>query len=157
MGVAGSGKSTVASGIAKSLGCQMIEGDDFHSSENRRKMAEGVPLTDSDRAGWLESLGRELASHPDGAVLSCSALKRAYRDTLRRASPGLRFVYLQISHENARLRIEERANRHFFPESLVESQFKALEPPVDEPDVLTVDAMAKLDKIILDVLSAVDG
>ena len=93
MGVAGSGKSTLAAALAERLSWPMIEGDDFHSDENKARMRAGVPLSDADREGWLRSLARELQQHPDGAVLTCSALKRSYRDLLRAASPGLAICF----------------------------------------------------------------
>jgi gluconokinase len=140
MGVAGCGKSSLGAALASALGLPLIEGDDFHSADNRRKMAEGTPLTDADRDGWLDTLAAELASHPAGAVLTCSALKRRYRDRLRAAAPGLRFVFLAITPAAAEQRVAARAGTHFFNRSLVASQFEALEPPLDEPRVLPLDA-----------------
>ena len=146
MGVAGSGKSTMAAALAERMGWPMIEGDDFHSDENKARMREGVPLTDSDREGWLLSLGRELQRHPQGAVLTCSALKRKYRDLLRTASPGLAFVFLDISEDEALWRVRDRS-QHFFPPELLQSQFAALEPPLDEPMVLQLDAGLPLETL----------
>ena len=88
MGVSGCGKSRVAAAVAGRLGLPIIEGDDFHSEDNRGRMRSGIALTDEDRAGWLDRLGAELQRRPDGAVLACSALKASYRDRLRAASPG---------------------------------------------------------------------
>lgn len=139
MGVAGSGKSTLGTAVAERMGWPMIEGDDYHSDENKARMRAGVPLTDADRLGWLRILGRELQGHPDGAVLTCSALKRAYRDILRDASPGLVFVFLDISEDEALRRVNNRG-QHFFPPELLQSQFAALEVPLDEPGVLRLDA-----------------
>ena len=93
MGVAGCGKSSLGAVLADTEALPLIEGDDFHSAANRRKMAEGTPLTDADRDGWLDTLAAELARHPAGAVLTCSALKRRYRDRLRSAVPGLGFAH----------------------------------------------------------------
>ena len=140
MGVAGCGKSSLGAVLAKAEALPLIEGDDFHSAANRRKMAEGTPLTDADRDGWLDTLAAELARHPAGAVLTCSALKRRYRDRLRSAVPGLRFVYLAITPAEAAQRVAARAGTHFFHRSLVASQFEALEPPLDEARVLPLDA-----------------
>ncbi len=140
MGVAGCGKSTVGAAIAAAQGLPLIEGDDFHSPESREKMARGTPLTDADRAQWLVTLGQQLAEHPQGVVLTCSALKRAYRDQLRQAAPGLRFVFLQIARESAQQRVAARGS-HFFSASLVDSQFATLESPAGEEGVLTVDAL----------------
>jgi gluconokinase len=140
MGVAGCGKSSLGAVLADTEALPLIEGDDFHSAANRRKMAEGTPLTDADRDGWLDTLAAELARHPAGAVLTCSALKRRYRDRLRSAVPGLGFVYLAITPDEAALRVAARAGTHFFHRSLVASQFEALEPPLDEARVLRLDA-----------------
>jgi len=139
MGVAGSGKSTLGAAVAERMGWPMIEGDNFHSDENRAKMHAGVPLSDGDRLGWLRSLAGELQRNPAGVVLTCSALKRSYRDLLRAASPGLAFVFLDISEEEALWRVSARG-QHFFPPELLHSQFDALEVPLDEPRVLSLDA-----------------
>jgi gluconokinase len=144
MGVAGCGKSTVGAAVAAAEGLPLIEGDDFHSAASRDKMSRGIPLTDADRAQWLEILGARLAAHPQGVVLTCSALKRAYRERLRAAAPGLRFVFLEIPREAAQQRVAGRGS-HFFAASLVDSQFATLESPVGEPGVLRVDALEPLD------------
>lgn len=146
MGVAGCGKSAAAQGIAQQLGLPLIEGDGFHPASNVEKMRQGVALTDEDRAGWLQVLGQQLRRHPGGAVLTCSALKAAYRDVLRSGQPGLRFVHLALSQEQALRRVAARPG-HFYPPSLVASQFEALEDPAEEPGVLVVDAVAPLDEV----------
>lgn len=146
MGVAGSGKSTLGAALAERMGWPMIEGDDFHSEENKARMHAGVPLSDADREGWLRSLARELRGHPDGAVLTCSALKRRYRDLLRDASPGLAFVFLDISEDEALWRVNARGH-HFFPPELLQSQFATLEVPIDEPGVLRLDAGLPVQKL----------
>ena len=143
MGVAGCGKSTAGAAIAAAEGMPLVEGDDFHSTASRDKMARGIALTDDDRAAWLDVLGTKLASHQQGVVLTCSALKRAYRDRLRAAAPGLRFVFLAIEREAARERVGSRG-AHFFSPHLVDSQFATLEPPVGEAGVLQVDALAPI-------------
>jgi gluconokinase len=142
MGVAGCGKSTLGRAVAERLGVPLIEGDDFHAPDSRRKMSAGIALTDADRAEWLQRLGDEFARHPQGAVLTCSALRRAYRDQLRAAVPGLRFVFADITRDEAEARVRQRAGTHLFPVSLVDSQFATLERPRPhtEPDVLRVDA-----------------
>jgi gluconokinase len=142
MGVSGCGKSTLAQAVAQALGCAMLEGDAFHADTSQAKMSQGTPLTDDDRAGWLATLGAELAKRPEGVVLSCSALKQAYRDTLRSYVPQLRFVFLEISHATALARVAARASEHFFPAALVDNQFATLESPTGEAGVLTVDATA---------------
>ncbi len=148
MGVAGCGKSSLASAVAQQLGMNLIEGDDHHSPESLNKMREGIALTDADRDGWLGTLAGALQGHPGGVVLTCSALKAIYRDRLRQAAPGLRFVYLDISPEHALARVTERAASHFFSTSLVESQFTTLEPPTGEAGVLCVDGMAPLAQLV---------
>jgi gluconokinase len=140
MGVAGCGKSSLGAALAEAEALPLIEGDDFHSPDNRRKMAEGTPLTDADRDGWLDALAAELRSHPAGAVLTCSALKRRYRERLRAAAPGLRFVFMAIEPAESERRVAARAATHFFNRALVASQFEALEPPLGEPGVLALDA-----------------
>lgn len=152
MGVAGCGKSSVAARAAAALGLPMIEGDAFHSPESVAKMQAGEPLTDADRAGWLGQLAAELAARPAGAVLACSALKRAYRDQLRAAVPGLRFAFLQLSRDAALARVQGRPG-HFFPVRLVDSQFATLEPPTGEPGVLTLDATAPLARLEAELLA----
>lgn len=140
MGVAGSGKSSLGLDIAQALDQPLIEGDSFHSDANRRKMAQGVALSDADRKDWLVTLAGELQRHRGGAVLTCSALRSSYRQLLRAAAPGLRFVYLRIDQDAAQDRVASRGGSHFFHASLVASQFATLESPEAEPGVLTLDA-----------------
>lgn len=140
MGVSGCGKSRVGAEIAERLGLPLIEGDAFHSDANRALMRDGIALTDAHRANWLDRLGVELARRPDGAVLTCSALKASYRDRLRAASPGLRFAWLDLDPASAQDRVARRPG-HFFPAGLVATQFEALEPPRGEPGVLRLDAL----------------
>jgi gluconokinase len=153
MGVAGCGKSSVAARAAAALGLPLIEGDDFHSPQAVAKMRAGEPLTDADRDGWLTRLGAELAARPAGAVLSCSALKRAYRERLRAAAPGLRFAFLQLSREAALARVRNRPG-HFFPAALMDNQFATLEPPLHEAGVLVLDATAPLDELQAAIVAA---
>ncbi len=146
MGVAGSGKSTLGAAVAERMGWPMIEGDDFHSDENKARMRAGVPLTDANREGWLHSLARELQRRPDGVVLTCSALKRSYRDLLRTASPGLAFVFLDVTQDEALRRVRARG-QHFFSPQLMQSQFETLEAPVDEARVLHLDAGLSMENL----------
>ena len=139
MGVSGCGKSTLATQLAHALGATLIEGDDHHPPANQDKMRQGIALDDADRAPWLSHLGTLLAGSGKGAVLTCSALKRRYRDQLRAAAPSLAIVFIDITPAQARARVAARAD-HLFPASLVQSQFEALEPPLGEPGVLRVDA-----------------
>lgn len=147
MGVSGCGKSAVGRDIAQALALPMIEGDDFHPESNIRKMREGVPLTDADRAGWLHSLRERLADSAHGAVLSCSALKRDYRDILRSGTNGLRFVHLAVTQQESLRRVAARGG-HFYPPSLVASQFEALQDPQGEPGVLALDASAPVPELV---------
>ena len=155
MGVSGCGKSSLAQAIAQDLDGTMLEGDVFHPAVSQEKMARGTPLTDQDRAGWLIALGEALANSPGNIVLSCSALKRGYRDTLRRYKPNLRFVYLDISPATALSRVSSRAvaDGHFFPATLVDNQFATLEVPTGEAGVLTVDATTPLPELVAQVRS----
>ncbi|NML43545.1 gluconokinase [Ramlibacter sp. G-1-2-2] len=157
MGVAGSGKSTIARAVAAGTGRVLVEGDDFHPPENIRKMGAGLALTDDDRREWLARIAQQLAAHDAGVVVSCSALKLAYRDRLRAAAPGLRFAFLAITPQQARERVLARAGSHFFPPSVVDSQFATLEDPSTEPGVLRVDGglpAAEVTARILDWMGA---
>lgn len=140
MGVSGCGKSHVGALVAERLALPLVEGDEFHSEANRALMQSGTPLTDTDRADWLDTLGAQLKRHPGGAVLTCSALKAAYRDRLRAAVPGLRFAWLELDAASALARVTQRPS-HFFPAGLVTTQFETLEPPTNEPGVLRLDAL----------------
>ena len=144
MGVAGCGKSSLGQAVARALDWPLVEGDDFHPAANVEKMRAGIALVDADRIGWLALLGQELQRHPGGAVLTCSALKKTYRNQLRAALPGLRFVHLALSIDAARTRVAQRAGGHYFQANLVDSQFATLESPFGEPGVLTVDATQTL-------------
>ena len=139
MGVAGCGKSTLARHLADALKLTFIEGDQFHPPENIQKMSQGVALDDADREDWLDRLGAELISHPGGAVLACSAFKRAYRARLRQAVQRLCFVHLSITQELANARVQARSGGHPFPSSLVASQFATLQDPRGEERVLQLD------------------
>jgi gluconokinase len=149
MGVSGCGKSSVGHAIALHSGGTLIEGDQYHPPQNIAKMSAGIPLDDSDRAGWLDRLGQELVSAlQSGArpVMPCSALKRKYRDLLREAVPGLGFVFLELSREVAGERVSHRPG-HFMPASLIDSQFATLEPPHGEPSTLVLDATQPIDEL----------
>ena len=141
MGVAGCGKSLIGALMAQQLGLPLIEGDDFHPPFNIYKMQQGMALTDQDRAAWLQTLGLQLADHPAGVVLTCSALKAAYRVSLRSATSRLHFVHLAITEAESLRRVSQRPG-HFYPPSLVASQFEALQDPDSEPAVLTLTGAA---------------
>jgi gluconokinase len=137
MGVSGSGKSTVAAGIAEALGLGFIDGDGLHSPESVALMQAGTPLTDADR--WPVARTHRRSPRRRGAVagrlvIACSALRRAYRDRIRAGAPGVRFVFLDGPAELIRERMAGRSG-HYMPESLLASQLATLEPPgADEPD-----------------------
>lgn len=156
MGVSGCGKSRIGAALAERLQVPLIEGDEFHSDANRALMRQGIPLTDADRADWLQGLGEALAGQPAGAVLTCSALKLAYRERLRTAAPGLRFAWLDLDRAAAESRVSQRP-AHFFPAGLVATQFEALEPPLHEPGVIRLDALAAPEVIVEQVLAWIDG
>jgi gluconokinase len=140
MGVAGSGKSTVGRHLAAALGWTFAEGDDFHPPANVAKMAAGTPLTDADRWPWLDAIGRWMAAEAAesrSAVVSCSALKRIYRDRLRMAWPALRVVYLRVEREELHRRLAVRLE-HFFPARLLDSQLQDLEPPQADEHAIVV-------------------
>lgn len=140
MGVAGAGKSTVARSLAERQGWDFAEGDDLHPARNVAKMAAGQPLTDADRQPWLEAVAqwidKQIAAERDG-VIACSALKRGYRDRLRR--PAVVFVYLAVDRDELRRRLERRTG-HFMPASLLDSQLADLEEPGADEHAITVDA-----------------
>lgn len=139
MGVSGSGKTTVAQGISTAMGWEFAEGDDFHPEANLAKMHAGTPLTDEDRWPWLERIGdwisaREAAG--ESAVVTCSSLRRAYRDVLRRGRPHVRFLHVTAPAEVVQDRMEQRQG-HYMPASLLPSQLALLEPLApDEPGVV---------------------
>ena len=163
MGVAGSGKTTVGAALAQRLRVPFADGDDFHPRANVTKMAAGTPLTDADRVPWLRALADWLAEHDTtGGVLSCSALRREYRDVLRSDAARTVFVHLDGSPEVVARRVEGRPG-HFMPASLVESQFATLEPlAADEPGLILdldrpVDALVEAAATALTTVSGVSA
>ncbi|GAA0982084.1 MULTISPECIES: gluconokinase [Nocardiopsidaceae] len=129
MGVAGSGKTTVAEYVAKRLGLPFAEADAFHPRANIEKMAAGVPLTDDDRWPWLRDLAAWISAHDalgESTVMACSALRREYRDVLREGAPGVCFLHMQGPAEVILERMAARAD-HFMPPALLESQLATLE------------------------------
>ena len=142
MGVSGSGKTTVAERLAKGLGWEFEEGDRLHPPANVEKMSRGVPLDDANRAPWLDAIGETLkgwAADRRSGVLTCSALKRAYRDRIRAARPDLRFVYLKGSEALIASRVAAR-HHEYMPASLLHSQFDTLEEPSPDEAIVTIDA-----------------
>ncbi len=143
MGVSGCGKTTLGRLVARELGCEFVEGDSYHPPENVEKMRSGQPLDDNDRAGWLEALARVIARHREDATtthlcLSCSALKREYRDVLRRGDPDLAFIFMQGRREVLERYVSEREHE-YMPPGLLDSQLEALEVPGPEEWHLVTD------------------
>ena len=151
MGVSGSGKSTVGAALAHELGVPFSDADDLHPPENIAKMASGQPLDDDDRFPWLETIGRWLSDHDTGGVMSCSALKRSYRDQLRGHAPEVSFLHLRASFEVIARRQASRPG-HFMPASLLRSQFETLEPLESDERGYVVDVGQSVDEIIREYL-----
>lgn len=147
MGPSGNGKSALGAVLAARLGLPFIEGDDCHPPANIAKMARGEPLTDADRAPFLDAVAAALASHPGGAVAACSALKRTYRDRLRAALPALTFVLPQVPAEVLQARMASRPG-HFMPPSLLASQLATLEPPLADETALLLDGEQSLENLV---------
>lgn len=144
MGIAASGKSTLARGLAERLGWSLAEGDDFHPDANLAKIRAGQPLTDDDRGPWLDRLGAWISAERDqgrNAVVTCSALRRAYRERLREANPSMLFCHVRVSEALVARRIAVRRD-HFMPSSLLGSQLATLEPldPVEPGFAVDGDA-----------------
>ncbi|MGO4452370.1 gluconokinase [Phyllobacterium sp. TAF24] len=148
MGVSGSGKSSIGEGIAAALSLPFIEGDVLHPESNVKKMSAGIPLTDDDRWPWLDKIGAELAKAEKGVIVSCSALKKSYRDRLRREAGGaLAFVFLDGTLEVLRDHMGKRTG-HFMPLSMLDSQLATLESPKGEPLVFTQDVAHPIKQIV---------
>ncbi|MGC4961078.1 gluconokinase [Gordonia sp. DT101] len=153
MGVSGSGKSTIGAALAERLGVAFADADDLHPPSNIAKMAAGHPLGDADRWPWLDEVGAWLARHSDGGVMSCSALRRGYRDRLRAHEPSTWFLHLAGSPELIARRQAGRSG-HFMPSTLLTSQFETLEPLREDEAGSTVDVANNVDELIA---AAVDG
>ena len=153
MGVSGSGKTTIGKLLAEKLTCPFYDGDDFHPEANIKKMAEGHPLNDSDREGWLQRLNQlAIAQNKKGAVIVCSALKEKYRNTLTEGlEDNCRFVYLKGSMKVIRDRLSQRKG-HFMPQELLKSQFETLETP---KNALEVDIKQTPEKIVNSIVKAI--
>jgi gluconokinase len=153
MGVSGSGKSTVGAALAQRLRVPFADADDFHPPANIAKMTAGEPLNDDDRYPWLEAIGDWLAQHGDGGVMSCSALKRKYRDQLRRHCPDVEFLHLSGTPEVIGRRQASRPG-HFMPASLLASQFATLEPLEADERGTAIDVDQNIDSIVDNYVSA---
>jgi gluconokinase len=156
MGVSATGKTTVAVQLAEELGCEFVEGDELHPRRNIEKMEQGVPLTDEDRWPWLQAIA-ELVAVRDfegtSTVVTCSALRRSYRDVLRDAAPTF-FVHLHAPFEVLEERMQSRT-KHFMPPSLLRSQFDTLEDLGDDESGAVVDVSPELDEVVEEAVNAV--
>ncbi len=156
MGVSGSGKSLIGAALARALDIEFVEGDDLHPPDKVRRMAAGVPLTDDDRHDWLHAIAARLheAKHRGrGLVVSCSALKRRYRDLLRSVGAvDVRFVYLAGSRAILAERMAQRRG-HFMPPSLLDSQLGILEEPSPDERAWVCDISAAPEAIVADLVT----
>ncbi|WP_229263226.1 gluconokinase [Duganella dendranthematis] len=153
MGVSGCGKSTVGQALATANGVGFVEGDQFHPEANVAKMSAGVALNDDDRADWLLTLQaqiREARERGEGLVISCSALKRRYRDLLREGDPALRFAHLNGPKELIAARMQARVG-HYMPTSLLDSQFRDLEPLQADEAGITLDIRIPPDDLVTQI------
>jgi len=158
MGVAGSGKTTIASALAETLGVPFVEGDSLHPAANVKKMASGIPLTDEDRWPWLEAIGERIEVERvtgHGVVVSCSALRHAYRDCLRKEVHGtVQFILLDGSPELIGDRMKKRKG-HFMPPALLDSQFATLEKPTPDEHAVVLDISHTIPALLAEATNSV--
>jgi gluconokinase len=156
MGVSGTGKTTVGAGLAEELSCEFIEGDELHPKANIKKMSDGIPLTDEDRWPWLQAIAELVAVRDHegtSTVVTCSALKRTYRDVLRDAAPTF-FVHLEAPFDVLADRMKLRT-KHFMPTTLLQSQFDTLEQLGDDESGAVIDVTPPMDEVIEESVNAV--
>jgi carbohydrate kinase (thermoresistant glucokinase family) len=154
MGVSGSGKTTIAAGVARQQGWILLEGDSFHPPANIAKMKAGTPLTDEDRWPWLRGIaakGDALLAAGQSAVVACSALKRAYRDILLGGRPDTVLVYLRGSKELILERMKGRKD-HFMPPALLDSQFATLQEPEPDEHAIVVDIGGPAESVVAETI-----
>lgn len=159
MGVSGSGKTTVSALLAAALGCQFQEGDDLHPPENIEKMHGGIPLTDADRLPWLRKIAEEIdawRARGESGVLTCSALKRSYRDIIIGDRRDVTLIYLKGSYDIIRRRLAAR-HEHFMPIGLLDSQFASLQEPTSDEHAITVDVGGRPAEIAGEILRQLEG
>jgi gluconokinase len=157
MGVSGCGKSTVGTRLARELGATFLDADDFHPPDNVERMRAGMALTDAERAPWLDALTARLlaaGAAEEKAVLACSALKRSYRDALRRGAPALTLVHLTGSPALLAERVTARPG-HYMPPTLLPSQLATLEPPAADERAITLDVAAPTGALVAAILKHV--
>jgi gluconokinase len=158
MGVSGSGKTTVSVLLSAALGCQFQEGDDLHPAANVEKMRGGTPLTDADRLPWLRKIAEEIDGwrrRGESGVLTCSALKRSYRDIIIGSHSDVALVYLKGSRDLIHSRMAAR-HEHFMPVALLDSQFATLQEPTPDEHPITVDVGAKPIEIVGDIVNQLE-
>jgi gluconokinase len=158
MGVAGTGKTTIGPLLAARFGVPYAEGDEFHPQANIAKMSAGVPLTDDDRAGWLQALANEIGAARErgtGVVVSCSALKRRYRDLLRQADPNLRFAHLHGPRGTIAARMQTRIG-HYMPITLLDSQLRDLEPLQPDEAGITLDITQPPETLVASIIASIN-
>ncbi|HTU05235.1 MAG TPA: gluconokinase [Trebonia sp.] len=154
-GVAGSGKTTIGTQLAEQLGWRFADADSFHSAANVAKMRNGIPLTDKDRAPWLNAIAAwmdAVDAAGQSGVVTCSALRRAYRDELLARHPAARMVFLEVTRDQLVRRLVNRPG-HFFPEELLDSQLKALEPPAPDEHILTIQERDDVPHTVAEIIA----
>ncbi|HVW72842.1 MAG TPA: gluconokinase [Rhizomicrobium sp.] len=158
MGVAGSGKTTLASQLAEKLGVPFVEGDSLHPAANVKKMSSGQPLTDEDRWPWLSAIGERMEverATGHGVVVACSALKRSYRDCLRSKVHGkMHFILLDGSRQTISDRMKQRKG-HFMPPALLDSQFATLEKPTSDEHAVILDISHKPSELVEEAVQSI--
>jgi gluconokinase len=153
MGVSGCGKSTVGQRLAQQIDATFLDADDFHPPANVERMRAGIALTDAERAPWLDALAVRLVSAgaaDESVVLACSALKRSYRDALRKGAPALTLVHLSGSPALLAERIGARPG-HYMPPTLLPSQLATLEPPGADEQAITLDVAATTEALVAEI------
>ncbi|WP_299817281.1 gluconokinase [uncultured Jannaschia sp.] len=156
MGVTATGKTTLGIELAQALRGRFVDGDDLHTRGNVRKMARGEPLTDRDRAPWLDHVGRTLAERRGTTVIACSALKRAYRDRIRARTGLVSLVHLAGDRDMLEQRLKQRTG-HYMPASLLDSQLETLEPPTADERPIVVSADRPPRRLVAEVLDRLRG
>ncbi|MFW1761169.1 gluconokinase [Acinetobacter calcoaceticus] len=153
MGVCGTGKTLIGELLSEHLACEFLDGDTLHSTANKSKMSQGIPLTDEDRMPWLQAIRKAIEEKQQAgetAVFTCSSLKRVYRDILRGHDQNVQFLYLKGSYELLKQRLAERAG-HFFDPSLLQTQLDTLEEP-DVHEAITIDIALTPEQIVVQVM-----
>jgi carbohydrate kinase (thermoresistant glucokinase family) len=154
MGVTGCGKTTVGIALAQKIGVTFIDSDGLHSASNKRKMASGTPLNDSDRAPWLRAVSEVLLNH-ESVVAACSALKKSYRDMIIAEAPTSIFIHLSGSKELISGRLRERSH-HFMPIELLDSQFQTLENLSQTENGKSIDISKPVDEIVMEIIAWIE-